>query len=69
MVLFYRVKNKYFNPNIEELEKEDFIFIHTQDISEINLFEEEYNIAPNDFHQSGKAWDVLTPAFARELKL
>ena len=51
------------------MKKEEFIFIHTKDISEINLFTEEYNQAPNDFHPSGKAWDLLTPAFANELKL
>ena len=69
VVLFYGDYDKYFNLSLDELEKEDFIFIHTQDISEINVFAEGYHLAPNDFHPSAKTWEILTPAFANELKL
>ena len=69
VVFFYRDNDKYFNLNLNDLEKEDFIFIHIQDLSKIDLFTEEYHLAPNDFHPSGKAWDVLTPALANKLKL
>ena len=69
IVLFYGDYDKYFNLDLDELEKEDFIFIHTQDISEINVFAEGYHLAPNDFHPNAKAWEILTPAFVNKLKL
>lgn len=69
VVLFYGDYYKYYNLNLDELEKEDFIFVHTQDLSDVYIFGEEYHLTPTDFHPSEKAWEVLTPEFAKKLKL
>lgn len=69
VVLFYGDYEKYYNLDLYELEKEDFIFVHTQDLSSVNIFADEYHLTPTDFHPNEKAWDILTPEFAKALNL
>ena len=69
VVLFYGDYDKYYHLSLEDLEKEDFLFIHTQDLSNINIFDAEYHLSENDFHPSEKLWDVLTLEFAKTLDL
>ena len=69
VILFYGDYDKYYNLSLEDLEKEDFLFLHTQDLSNINIFDAEYHLSEKDFHPTEKVWDILTPELAKKLNL
>lgn len=62
------VYNDIDNFNWEELEKENIIVFHTQNLVDVDLSSEEYNIA-DKVHPNGKAWEVIVPALVKELDL
>lgn len=69
VILFYGDYKKYYGLSLDELQEEGIELVHTQDLSEVNIFAKEYHISENDFHPNEKAWDTLTPAFAKKLNL
>lgn len=68
-VLMYDDGGNNYGLNLKELENEGIEIIHTDDLSDIVLSDEQYHISKNDFHPSGKAWDVLIPPLVENLGL
>ncbi len=62
------VYNNEGNENFQELENDGIIIIKSSDILKENLNDLKYKIYDKE-HPNAKAWEVIVPAFAKELNL
>lgn len=69
VILFYGDYKKYYGLDLTELEKENIIMLHTQDLSPVNIYDREYRQSETDYHPNEKIWDILTPLLAKELNI
>lgn len=53
----------------EELRKEGFIVLDTYSLTHKYIYGTEYVQSEDKYHPNEKAWDVIVPAFVKELKL
>lgn len=69
VILFYGDYKKYFGLDLTELEKEDIIMIHTQDLSPVNIFDKEYRQSETDYHPNETIWNIITPLLTKQLNI
>ena len=68
-VIFYCVNNNKHAMSLrKKLEKNNFIVIDTNELTDENLYSEKY-LADDGAHPSEKAWELLTPLIIKRLNL
>ncbi len=69
VILMYEDNGNNFGLNLQPLIDDGIEIIHTNELTDVRLLDDEYHIAPNDFHPNEKAWDILVPALSQRLGL
>lgn len=69
-VQFIILNYSYDNDELmEKLEKDNFIIVNLSELTDVDLFNESYQVQFNDDHPNKKAWDIITPSLIKKLNL
>ena len=69
VILMYDDNSNNYGLNLSSLESDDIKIIHTNDLSDVILSNDQYHLSKNDFHPNEKAWDALLPQLIKILGL